>query len=361
VKGLRKYTRLVKVKKPIFLLLLGIIFFAVYLYALKVDFRYIFARIREINLFFIPLILTVDILFILTYSVAWFLLVKIVCPEVRLKDSILIVIVGWFGDMLIPAAFMTGEALRLILLKKRYNLDMSKAAATVVIHRLLNAMAFLFFITLGLTMLSLNQSEIHSRIFYQSIVLIILSSLGLFLILLLLRKTYILRNFIKKVVKKTVIAIWRYEKYNINEKVDSFFESFESSLGIMKKYKLVIIVSFSILLFQWSLGVAIPYLFFLAIGQHVSFWTLSVAYPIYSLMDNIPLGIPANAGALDAAMISTFVVLGVSKENATLVTLLTRSVIVFFEAVLTGSLSFVYISKTFKDISLQNLRDIIAR
>ncbi len=345
-----------KHNKSLILLLLGIIFFIVYLYVLNVDLRYILDKLYKINLLYIPLVLLVDILFILTYSVAWFILIKIVCPQIKMKDSILIVIVGWFGDMLIPAAFITGEALRLILLKKHYSLDMSKAAATIVIHRLLNAMAFLFYITTGLIMLSISHESINSRIFYQSLVILILSLTGLFIALSLLKRIYLLREFVKKIGRALFIFL-REKNSKIEEKIDNFFNSFEFSLGVMKKYRAAILGSFLILLLQWSLGVAIPYLFFLAVGyRDISFWTLSVAYPIYSLMDNIPLGIPANAGALDIAMISTFVVLGVPREIATLVTLLTRSVIVVFEALLTGSISIVYLSKTFKEISWRNLK-----
>ena len=143
-------------------------------------------------------------------------------------------------------------------------------------------------------------------------------------------------------------------------KIDNFFNSFEFSLRVMKKYRATILGSFLILLLQWSLGVAIPYLFFLAVGyRNISFWTLSVAYPIYSLMDNIPIGIPANAGVLDIAMISTFVVLGIPKEIATLVTILTRSIIVIFEAILTGSISVIFLSRTFAHFSIRDLRKIV--
>jgi len=350
-----KITQTLRNNRSLIFLSLGVFFFVIYIYALGVDLRYILIKIHEINLLFIPLILLIDVLFILTYSIAWFILIKIICPKIKLKDSILIVIVGWFGDMLVPAAFITGEALRLILLKKHYDLDMSRAAATVVIHRLLNALAFLFYITTGLIMLSIYQGSVNSGIYRQSLMIVFLSSLGIFLVLILLGKIHILREVFKKIAKEIFIFL-RKKNVDIEKKIDNFFNSFELSLRIMKKYKAAILGSFLILLLQWSLGVAIPYLFFIAIEYDVNFWTLSVAYPIYSLMDNIPLGIPANAGALDIAMVSTFVVLGVPKETAILVTLLTRSVIVVFEALLTGSISIIYLSRTFKEFSWKNLK-----
>ena len=287
--GKMRISQRLKHNKSLILLLLGIIFFMIYLHALNIDLRHILSKICEINPLYIPLILLVDILFILTYSVAWFILVKIICPQITIKDSVLIVVVGWFGDMLIPAAFITGEALRLILLKKHYSLDMSKAAATVVIHRLLNAMAFLFYITTGLIMLSISHESMSSRILYQSLVIMILSLIGLLIALSLLKRIYILREFIRKMSRILSIFL-RKKNLKIEKKIDDFFNSFEYSLRIMKKYKVAILGSFLILLLQWSLGVAIPYLFFLAVNyKDISFWTLSVAYPIYSLMDNIPL------------------------------------------------------------------------
>ena len=343
--------------KPVILLLIGILFFSFFLLIIGIDFNVIYKNLLEINLYYLPLIICVDILFILSYALAWFFLVKIVCPEIKLGKAMLIVIAGWFGDMLIPAAFMTGEALRLILLKKIYKLDMSKAAATVVIHRLLNALAFLFLMLMGIAMLAFY-GETKVEILHHSVTIILLSILGLAIAFFVLRKIRILRKVLKVIVRY-LSAVFKTKKLDVESKIDSIFTSFENSLNIITKNKTRVLIGFIILLFQWFLGVTIPYLFFLSVGYRVNFWILSVAYPIYSLMDNIPIGIPANAGVLDIAMISTFVVLGIPKEIATLVTILTRSIIVIFEAILTGSISVIFLSRTFAHFSIRDLRKIV--
>ena len=283
-----------------------------------------------------------DLGFMFFYGVAWYFLVRIISDKVSLKESVIIVIISWFGDMVIPAAFITGEIIRLVFLKRRYNINMSEAAATVVVHRLLSITAFVLFIMLGTSYLILNGYNIKVNVFLQIILFVILAlSLAFLCFIIIIRaelfEKVVLKvfNFITKTLKRKYL-----EKYS--EHLERSLNAFKSSMSLIKKKRINVILSFICLIIQWICGIMIPYTFFRSVNYPVSFWVLAMAYPMYGVIDNIPVGIPANAGILDAAMVSTFVLLGINKEVATAVTSLTRFVIVIFEAIFTGTITFIF-------------------
>ncbi|RLE81401.1 MAG: hypothetical protein DRJ36_01350, partial [Thermoprotei archaeon] len=119
-------------------------------------------------------------------------------------------------------------------------------------------------------------------------------------------------------------------------------ESFKNSILLVKANINLILLSFFLLMVQWACGIMVPYNVFHSLNCNVGFWLLSLAYPLYGVIDNIPLGIPVNAGLLDTAMITTFILLGIEKNTAVAATLVTRFITVVFEAILTSSISLTF-------------------
>ncbi|RLE82593.1 MAG: hypothetical protein DRJ52_01900 [Thermoprotei archaeon] len=320
-------------------LLAGIIVYLVFLLVINVNFGDVYRLIIGIDQRFLLIALFFDTNFIIFYGLAWYVLVKIVLREIKVKDALLAVIMGWLGDMIIPAAFVTGEVIRIIYLNKKYRFEYSKSLATVLVHRLLSAVAFVFFITFGAVFLTIERMAISRDVFREMVITAGLSGgFAAFLFFIFFKEEaldFVLSRSSKPL--KGLLKRLKAEKYATS--IDEGIVKFKKSLREIKRCKFLVLVGFGLLLVQWTAGILVPYCVFRALRSPVSFWVLSLAYPIYGVIDNIPVGIPVNAGILDTAMVSTFMLLGVSRDVAVAGTLITRTITVVYEAVLTGTIS----------------------
>jgi hypothetical protein len=122
---------------------------------------------------------------------------------------------------------------------------------------------------------------------------------------------------------------------------------FERAIVLIRARARDIPTAFVLLVTQVYVQVFIPYTFLTVIllNQHqtvdywTNFWLVAVAFPIFGIVNIMPIGIPGMLGILDTAMAGTFIVLGFAPELALLTTLLTRGVILVFELILTGSVA----------------------
>ncbi|RLE80346.1 MAG: hypothetical protein DRJ51_06005 [Thermoprotei archaeon] len=330
-------------KKSIVLLACtGLLFYLIFLLFIRIDIEKVLVLLSRAKTEYLLLALFFDINFIAFYALAWHFLVKAVAKRVKLRDSMLAVIMGWLGDMLIPAAFITGEVIRLYYINKKYRARYSSLAATVVIHRLLSAIAFVLYIFLGAFFLAFQRVFVAPTVFKEMIFISLLA--GGFAVLLL---SFILNpELLSKLMTIASKYIIRFlekaglEKYSGD--VLSGVESFKNSILLVKANINLILLSFFLLMVQWACGIMVPYNVFHSLNCNVGFWLLSLAYPLYGVIDNIPLGIPVNAGLLDTAMITTFILLGIEKNTAVAATLVTRFITVVFEAILTSSISLTF-------------------
>jgi len=316
------------------MLTLGLLFLLLYLILLGVDVNELLRRLSAADKRMLILAIITDTFYILFYAFAWFFIVKAVFKEVRLLDAVLIVLVGWFADMLVPAAFVTGELVRLYLLKRIYGVNYSRTAATIVVHRLLSALAFALFVGIGLVFLAetpLSSSEEFKHFSFIAVLAGITVVAGVLFIVKIESIARGLGYFISKAGRSKYLS--RFLK---RIKMEESLESFIASIALLKKHRVEVLLGFALLILQWGLGVSVPYVVFDALGYHMSYWKLAVAFPIYGLADNVPVGIPVNAGVLDAAMISMFILLGAPRDIAVGATFLTRAITVIYEAILTG-------------------------
>ena len=343
-----------KQKTTLMITLLSLLVFLIYISILGISPQKLFILLYSIDPKFYVLAITLDTGYILFYAISWFFLVRTVYP-IKLWDSIKIVMIGWFGDMLVPAAFITGEATRIYLLKKNYNIDYSKAIAIAVMHRLLSTVAFITYISAGTFLLMYWGSLFNAKLAEHILFVLTLATMALIIGLLFVFK--------EDLIKKSGLLIFNYlaksfEKVKLEKYKDRILEAmqaYEESMKLIKERSAGVFLCFIFMLFQWGLGVALPYLFFKAVGYDMSYWALAVAYPIYGLADNIPLGIPANAGVLDLAMTSLFIIMGATKEAALSVTLLTRSITVIYEGVMTGIVTVLVVPKMIGEINIRSL------
>ena len=318
----------------------GIVVYLVFLLVINVNFADVYRLIVNMDQRFLLMALFFDTNFIIFYGLAWYVLVKIVLKEIKVKDALLAVIMGWLGDMIVPAAFVTGEVIRLLYLNKKYRFEYSKGLATVIVHRLLSAVAFVFFITFGAVLLTIERMAVSRDVFREmTLTAVLAGSFAAFLFFIFFNEKA-LNTVLSKasgLAKKLLGRFKRTEKYIT--RIDGEVSKFKTSIFEIKRSKVLVLLGFVLLLVQWTAGILVPYCVFRALKSPVSFWVLALAYPLYGVVDNIPVGIPVNAGVLDTAMVTTFILLGVSRDVAVAATLITRTITVVYEAILTGAIS----------------------
>ncbi|OYT62591.1 MAG: hypothetical protein B6U69_01370 [Thermofilum sp. ex4484_15] len=324
------------------LLSVGILSFMAFMIIVGVDINKVIKLLGTLDLRYVSLALLFDVTFILLYATSWYFLVKVILVNLKLRDSLIAVTMGWLGDMMVPAAFTTGEAIRLYYLKKVYDLDYSKSLATVVVQRLLGSLAFASYLLMGLMYVWLKGLTVAKPLYkeaflfaFASLSLVALGFLTIIRIGTFNRLVDFLCDKLLNILSKT-----KFKKYAASLTEGAL--SLKKSMAIIRERRSYMAIAFALLLLHWSAGIMIPYCYFKALGHPVSFWLLSLAYPIYGAVDNIPLGIPVNAGLLDIAMSATFMLLGISKEIAVTATLLTRLTTVVFETITTGSVSLLF-------------------
>lgn len=350
-----------QVLKFIVPLTLAIVFFICFvMFVIRIDIKRTLSILTSSRKEYFLIAIMLDIGFMVFYALAWYCLVRIISSDVKLNDAVLVMMISWFGDMLIPAAFITGEAIRLAFLKRRYKIDLSKAAATIVVHRLLSTIAFVLFILLGAAYLVLNGYKVIADVLLHAIFFALLAASLAVLCTLVIFKIEAFEKLSVRLFDKVIKLLRRKHLEKYRQHIEESLESFKLSMDMIKRKRLNVVLSFMNLIIQWICGIMIPYVFFRSVEYSVSFWLLAMAYPMYGVIDNIPFGVPANAGFLDAAMVSTFVLLGVDKDAATVVTVLTRVIIVIFEFILTGAITVLFGPKLF-NISLSKLKELLKK
>lgn len=326
------------------LLIVGIWIFVAYLFIMGPE--NIIAEILKANLWLLLLAFPLDIAFMLLFGVGWYVLLKNIEKRVPLKGCIAVAMVSLFGDVMVPTGTVTGEAIRLALAKKKLNIGVNKALASIIVHRIVNLMAFIFYFMVGLVLFWNIES---SNIGLLAILVLALITMGggLFCIRYI-SKSKGAQEFLRKVSEKILKAFKKGNysnaliKYNINE--------FCQAVDTMFSRPYVVLLSFIIFICQWAAAITIPYIVFMSLGHEVPYSLVAAAYPIYSLSLMIPIGIPAMLGVVETSMTATFVALGIPSAIASSASILTRIIVVWFEVAVTGSITALYSADVFSEL-----------
>ena len=331
--------------KFIALLAIGIGIFAAYLYAVNPT-----AVIREMLKANVPLLLLafpLDALFMILFGVGWYVLVKIVERGASLRDCISISLVSLFGDVMIPTGTVTGEAIRIFLAKKKLKMSVNKALASVLVHRIVNLIAFIFYFVLGL-MLFWSFNPANAWLIALLILALIAAIGGLYGIRGFGRSKRF-QDFVARASERILKAFKRWSD-EMNNTIDYSISEFSSAVNNIFSKPHAILLSFAIFVGQWAAAITVPYVVFLSLGYEVPYALVAAAYPIYSLSLMIPVGIPAMLGIVEASMTATFIALGVPSAVASSVSILTRLIVVWFEVAVTGSITALYSMNVLSEI-----------
>ncbi|MHC1636676.1 MAG: lysylphosphatidylglycerol synthase transmembrane domain-containing protein [Candidatus Nezhaarchaeales archaeon] len=331
--------------KFIVLLAVGIGIFAIYLYA--VDPSTVISEIAKANIWLLLLAFPLDAAFMILFGVGWYVLVKTIEKRTSLKDCVSISLVSLFGDVMIPTGTVTGEAIRLLLAKRKLKIGINKALASILVHRIVNLMAFILYFIIGLiSFWSVEASNVGLMVI---LILALIAAGGGLYCIRSFSKSKRFQGFIARASEKMLKTFKRWSdeadnmiEYSINE--------FSSAIDSMFSKPHIIALSFMIFVCQWAAAITVPYIVFLSLGYEVPYSLVAAAYPIYSLSLMIPVGIPAMLGIVEASMTATFIALGVPATMASSASILTRIIVVWFEVAVTGSVTALYSMNIFSEI-----------
>lgn len=330
-----------------FLLMLAIGICAFFVYLFLVGPELIIAETSKVNVWLLLSTLPLELAFMLLFGLTWYMLLKILEKNVSLKDSISISLVSLFGNIMIPTGSVTGEAIRLVLSKRKLKIGLSVALASILVHRIVNLMALVPFLALGLTLLwSVKSSNVE---LLTMLALAIIAIGGGLLLLRHLSKSMRLQAYAYKASEKILKKFKRWSSETANT-IEHNIAEFSLSLDKMFSKPHVLLLSFIVFLGHWAAAITIPYVVFLSLGYEVSYSLILVAYPIYSLSYMIPVGIPAMLGIVEASMTATFIALGVPPIIASSASILTRIIAVWFEVAVTGAVTALYSLDIFQEL-----------
>lgn len=329
----------------LFMLSVGVCAFLVYLFFVGLE--PIMAEVSRANIWLLLLTLPLELAFILLFGLTWYMLLKVVEEGASLKDSISISLVSLFGNIMIPTGSVTGEIIRLVLSKKKMRMELSKALASILVHRIVNLMALVPFLVLGLASFWTTG---YGGVEILTILVSALITIGVGLFSLrYLSRSIRLQRYAYKTYEKVLRTLRRWSNES-SSTIEHNVTEFSLSLDKMFSKPRVVALSFVVFLGHWAAAITIPYIVFLSLGYDIPYSLILVAYPIYSLSYMVPVGIPAMLGVVEASMTATFIALGIPPTIASSATILTRMIAVWFEVAVTGAVTALYSIDVFQEL-----------
>lgn len=333
------------IAKFMVLLAAGIGIFTVYLYAVGPG--TVISEIVRANILLLLLAFPLDAVSMILFCVGWYVLVRAIDKRASLKDCISISLVSLFGDIMIPTGTVTGEAIRLLLAKRKLKISVNKALASILVYRIVNIMAFLLYFIIGL--ISFWSIEACNMSLIAILILTLIAACGGLYGIRCFSESKRFQGFITRAYKR-ILRMFRRWSDETNGMIEYSINEFSSAIDSMFTKPYVIALSFVIYVCQWAAAITVPYIVFLSLGYEIPYSIVATAYPIYSLSVMIPVGIPAMLGIVEASMTATFTVLGVPVEIASSASILTRIIMVWFEVAVTGSITALYSMNVFSEI-----------
>ncbi len=324
-----------RVSKTLLLLAVGVIIFIVYLYLS--DFTVVVRTIASAQAPLIALAAGIDVVCIGLFALAWHLILKDSSSGISYVKSFSILLASIFGDLMIPTASISGELLRIGLTNKRGGVPLTKASASVFLHRLLHGLSFGIVIAIAIV----GEALFHALVFKElqgfiaaGIAAVAFSALGLYA-LFNVRKMYRITERALFKLEGFLVKIWKqYNRDSAKQRLMEAFEAFNGAVVSVKKSTLL--VAITILTVRWIILAFVPLTIFISLGYYPSYWAILLVCTFVSLVQMIPIGIPGLLGIMEVSMTAAFAGFGIPIPIATSATILTRLVIFWFELVLGG-------------------------
>lgn len=176
---------------------MGVLISAFFLYLAfqGLDFDEFLSSLQTIHIgwLFLAVVTYAGVVFCLAIRWQFLLRSMRLVPTLKLAE---LVAIGYMGNNVYP--LRAGEALRLFLLKRDYNMPITGTAVTVVIERIFDGIVMLSFIVLGLQWVDVGTEAAHIRLILQIATPVFVIAVLVFFVLAMLPQTF--RKLLDRVV-----------------------------------------------------------------------------------------------------------------------------------------------------------------
>jgi len=230
--------------------------------------------------------------------IRWHFFLRKITKKIPFVRSSLYFLSG-FAFMLSPAR--VGEMLRSPLIKRDYNIPISKTAPIVLVERFYDLLAVTMIIAIGLLFTEIEKS-------------IVLIPIGFIVVVLLVIKN---KNIINKIFNK--LSKIKF----LNKIIPNLDDSFEIIYSLLKPKYFVVGTGTSLGL--GLLQVAAVYLFVIGLSNQIGFSDLAVIFLSATFAAAVSM-IPAGIGVFEGGLVGLLVLYDIEYEIALAITVLVRLV-----------------------------------
>ena len=316
--------------KTIPLAVAGFVVFLVYLlFFINVDEMIQILRYTNVPVFLFAGVASV--LEIVFFALTWQYLLKYLAAKVSFRKIFTYTYISNFIDLMIPAESVSGELTRILLVTSD-GVKTGKAAASVIIQRILGLCIVGGTIVVGMTLMLQMQIAITGVV--QTLVFLIIAVTTIFLIIVLFIFTKE-RWVIKIVDKISAFASWisqgRVNTNSLKEKTDEAIKVFYQSLQTFRTNPSRIVPPIGLTLISWFFAILINYLAFATIGYKINWIVVVVGCALIVWLKTIPVGIPAEIGVTEIVMATVFGAFGVPISISAASIVLTQIITLLFK------------------------------
>ncbi len=307
-----------------FVVLIGIAVFTIFI--TEIGFGKFVHLISNVNKLLIPLMILLNILNSIAFTISWKYLVP---ADISFYKLFKFYIAGTFISNITPAFGAGGEPVKAILLGGEIGTSKAECFAGVVSQRLLSIFPFLAIEFIGIGFLFYSPGLVIGRWELLALIFSIICSIaafGLFAYFYTRKDKF--SSFIRLIIRFSAPFIRLFNKgFDHREYTDAAEQSINSFHGGLShiysnKNGLFNAIFFSFI--AWAFDIMTIYVIFLSLGSDTHISVLIIAYLISMVSGWITLFLPGGIGVVDSTMATLFILGGVPLEVALLATLLYR-------------------------------------
>ena len=262
----------IKYKSLVVQSIIGILFLFIWLQF--VDLNEILKYAKDVNISLLPIVFSFYIFAYIVRSYRWKILLEFI-NNIPWREIFPIYFIGLFANYIIPLRI--GEIVKSVLLKDKYNVQISKTFPIVVIDKI-----FDFFGYLLIVLVILFVGQISTSIFLD---VILLSSILILLFLAFVFIYYIKKDTLLRLVKK-IISIFVPDRYK-NKSFD-VVANLMDGVSLIRQSPTSILIAISLSIFAVIIDGTYVYLLFSAMRYPVTFYIAILGYSLIGLAYIIP-------------------------------------------------------------------------
>ncbi|SES72441.1 lysylphosphatidylglycerol synthase transmembrane domain-containing protein [Anaerobranca gottschalkii] len=279
-----------KIYKYLLYLVTTIFFFVT---IVKIDIK-VFQHLLNLNIFTIFTLLMLQILTIMVISHQWYILIKVFNSNINFLKVVELNLIGTFTESITPGVKSGGEGVKLILLKKNFNLQYNEGIAVIILQKTLS-----FLIFLSLFVFSIFNTKLKIPLNINQTFLLITLGLGI------------------------IIGIYRFIPENLKRVISSFIKKVYQNLLLFKDKKNLLIYLIVNNLIVW-LGFPLKLLIISkALNIQLNFLEVSTIIFITYGVSMLPTT-PGSIGTYEGIMTLLLKLSSVSTEKALVTAVITR-------------------------------------